>query len=83
MFGFGKSKQETWTGVVARKGQGTNVDEDGERSIYHTLDVTRDDNGKNQHFVVGRGEVSPELFNALNEGDKLTKPAGTKQLQKS
>jgi hypothetical protein len=83
MFGLGKTKQEAWTGVVTRKGQGTNVDEDGERTIYHTLDVKRDDTGKNQHFVVGRGQVSPELFNALNEGDKVTKSAGTKQLQKA
>jgi len=82
MFGFGKSKEETWTGTVTRKGQGSNVDEDGERTIYHTLDVKRDDNGKSKHFVVGRGEVGPELFNALAEGDKVTKPAGTKQLQK-
>jgi len=82
MFGFGKSKQEVWTGVVTRKGQGTNVDEEGERTIYHTLDVKRDDNNKNEHFVVGRGQVTPELFNSVNEGDKVTKPADTKQLQK-
>jgi len=83
MFGFGKAKQEAWTGVVTRKGQGTNTDEDGERTIYHTLDVTRDDNGKSQHFVVGHGQVSPELFNSLAEGDKVSKPAGSKQLQKA
>lgn len=83
MFGFGKAKQEAWTGVVTRKGQGTNVDEDGQRTLYHTLDVKRDDNGKVQHFVVGRGQVSPELFNALSEGAAVTKPAGTKQLQKA
>jgi hypothetical protein len=83
MFGFGKAKHEAWTGVVTRKGQGTNVDEDGERTIYHTLDVTRDDNGKNKHFVVGHGQVSPELYNSLSEGDKVTKPADTKQLQKA
>lgn len=82
MFGFGKAKEETWAGVVTRKGQGTNVDEDGERTIYHTLDVKRDDNGKTKHYVVGHGQVSPELYNALLEGDKVTKPSGTKQLQK-
>lgn len=82
MFGFGKAKEETWTGVVTRKGQGSNTDEDGERTIYHTLDVTRDDNGKNKHFVVGHGQVSPELFNALNEGDKVVKPSGTKTIEK-
>jgi len=82
MFGFGKAKQEAWTGTVTRKGQGTNVDEEGERTIYHTLDVTRDDTGKKQYFVVGRGQVTPELFNSLNEGDKVSKPAGTKQLHK-
>ena len=80
MFGFGKAKHEAWTGVVTRKGQGTNVDEDGERTIYHTLDVTRDDNGKNKHFVVGHGQVSPELYNSLSEGDKVTKPAAPKPL---
>lgn len=83
MFGFGKAKEEAWTGVVVKKGQGSNYDEDGERTIYHTLDVKRDDNGKNQHFVIGRGQVSPELFNALGEGDRVAKPAGTKQLQKA
>lgn len=83
MFGFGKAKQEAWTGVVTRKGQGTNVDEDGERTTYWTLDVKRDDNGKNKHFVIGRGQVSAELFNSLKEGDKVAKPSGTKQLQKA
>lgn len=68
---------------MTRKGQGTNVDEEGERTIYHTLDVARDDNGKNQHFVVGRGQVTPELYNSLSEGDKVSKPAGTKQLEKA
>jgi hypothetical protein len=82
MFGFGKAKDEAWTGVVTRKGHGTNVDEDGERTPYWTLDVKRDDNGKSKHFVIGRGQVSPELFNSLQEGDKVSKPAGTKQLQK-
>ena len=83
MLFFGKSKQETWTGVVARKGQGTNIDEDGERTIYHTLDVVRDDNGKKKHFVVGRGQVSPQLYNSLNEGDKVVKPTGQKNLEKA
>jgi len=83
MLFFGKSKQETWTGVVTRKGHGTNTDEDGERTTYWTLDVKRDDNGKNKHFVVGRGHVSPELYNSLNEGDKVVKPAGEKRLQKA
>lgn len=83
MFGFKKGKEDAWTGVVIRKGQGTNVDEDGERRVYHTLDIKRDDNGKNQHFVVGRGQVSPELFNSLNDGDRVSKPAGTKQLHKA
>jgi hypothetical protein len=83
MFGLGKSKDESWTGIVTRKGQGTNVDEDGERTTYHTLDVKRDDSGKNEHYVIGRGQVSPELFNSLKEGDKVSKPAGTKQLQKA
>lgn len=83
MFGFGKAKQEMWTGIIIRKGHGTNVDEDGERTTYWTLDVKRDDNGKNKHFVVGRSGVSVELFNSLNEGDKVSKPAGTKQLQKA
>ena len=83
VFGFGKNKQEAWTGVVVRKGQGTNVDEDGERTIYHTLDVRRDDNGKNKHFVVGHGQVSPQLFNSLSEGDRVSKPAGAKQLYRS
>jgi hypothetical protein len=83
MFGLGKGKNETWTGVVTRKGQGTNVDEDGERRTYHTLDVTRDDNGKNQHFVVGRGQVTPELYNSLNVGDKVTKSADVKQLERA
>ncbi len=82
MFGFGKEKDETWTGVVTRKGQGTDVDEDGERSTYWTLDVKRDDNSKNKHYVVGH-EVSVELFNSLSEGDRVSKPAGTKQLQKA
>jgi hypothetical protein len=83
MFGFGKAKQEAWTGVVTRKGRGTNVDEEGERTTYWTLDVKRDDNGKNKHFVIGRGQVSAELYNSLNEGDKVSKPAGTKQLEKA
>lgn len=83
MLFFGKSKAEAWTGVVARKGQGTNYDEDGQRSIYHTLDVIRDDNGKKKHYVVGHGQVSPELFNSLQEGDKVTKAAGDKALQKA
>ena len=83
MFGFGKAKQEAWTGVVMRKGQGVNYDEDGERTVYHTLDVTRDDTGKKLHFVVGRSQVTPELFNSLSEGDKVAKPAGTKRLEKS
>lgn len=83
MLFFGKSKQETWTGVVTRKGQGTNIDEDGERTIYHTLDVVRDDSGKKKHFVVGRGQVSPQLYNSLNEGDKVVKPAGQKNLEKA
>lgn len=83
MFGFGKAKEEAWTGVITRKGHGTNVDEDGERTTYWTLDVKRDDNGKNKHFVVGRSEVSVELFNSLSEGDKVSKPADTKQLQKA
>lgn len=83
MLFFGKSKQEAWTGLVTRKGQGSNYDEDGERTIYHTLDVKRDDNGKNKHFVVGRGQVSPELFNSLSEGDKVSKPAGQKALEKA
>jgi hypothetical protein len=74
MLGFGKSKQETWTGVATRKGQGTIVDEDGERTIYYTLDVKRRDNGKDEHYVVGRGQVSPKLFNSLDEGDKVIKP---------
>lgn len=82
MFGFGKAKQETWTGIVTRKGHGTNVDEDGERTTYWTLDVKRDDNGKNKHFVVGGAQASVELFNSLSEGDKVSKPAGTRQLQK-
>lgn len=83
MFGFGKAKQEAWTGIVARKGQGSNYDEDGERTTYWTLDVKRDDNGKNEHFVVGRGQVSSDLYNSLKEGDKVSKPAGTKQLQRA
>lgn len=82
MLFFGKSKEEAWTGVVTRKGQGTNID-DGERTTYWTLDVKRDDNGKNKHFVIGRGQVSAELYNSLKEGDKVSKPAGTKQLQKA
>ncbi len=82
MFGFGKAKQEAWTGVVVRKGHGTNTDEDGERETYYTLDVQRDDNGKKQHFIVGGGQVSAELYNSLNEGDKVAKPADTKQLRK-
>lgn len=83
MFGFGKkAKEESWTGVVTRKGQGSNYDEDGERTIYHTLDVTRDDTGKSLHFVVGHGQVTPQLFNSLTEGDKVSKPSGTKQLEK-
>lgn len=81
MFGLGKAKEEAWTGVVTRKGHGTNVDEDGERTPYWTLDIKRDDNGKNKHFVVGQGQVSTELYNALNEGDKVSKAAGTKELQ--
>lgn len=83
MLFFGKGKQETWTGVVTRKGQGTNSDEDGERTTYYTLDVKRDDNGKNKHFVIGRGQVSLELFKSLNEGDKVVKPAGEKAIQKA
>lgn len=83
MFGFGKSKQEAWTGVVTRKGQGTNIDEDGERTTYWTLDVTRDDTNKNKHFVVGRGQVSAALYNSLKEGDKVSKPAGQKNLEKA
>jgi len=83
MFGIGKAKQEMWTGIVTRKGHGTNVDEDGGRTTYYTLGVKRDDNGKNKHFVVNRSEVSAELFNSLSEGDKVSKPAGTKQLQKA
>lgn len=83
MLFFGKSKQEAWTGVVTRKGHGTNTDEDGERTTYWTLDVKRDDNGKNKHFVIGHGQVSPELYNSLNEGDKVAKPAGQKNLQKA
>lgn len=80
---FGKAKEESWTGIVTRKGQGTNVDDDGERTIYHTLDVRRDDNGKNKHYVVGHGQVSPQLFNSLNEGDRVEKPSGQKDLQKA
>lgn len=83
MFGFGKAKQESWTGVVVRKGQGTNSDEDGERTIYHTLDVRRDDTGKNKHYVVGRGQVTAALFNALSEGDRVSKSAGTNQLTRA
>ena len=79
---FGKGKQEAWTGVVTRKGSGTNTDDDGERKTYWTLDVKRDDNGKNKHFVIGH-EVSAELYNSLNEGDKVAKPAGQNKLQKS
>lgn len=82
MFGFGKAKQEAWTGVVTRKGSGTNVDEDGERTTYWTLDVKRDDNGKNKHYIVGH-EVSAELYNSLAEGDKVSKPAGQKALVKA
>lgn len=83
MLFFGKGKEDAWTGVVTRKGQGTNVDEDGERTTYWTLDVKRDDNGKNKHFVIGHGQVSAELYNSLKEGDRVSKPAGTKQLQKT
>lgn len=83
MLFFGKSKAEAWTGVVTRKGQGTNVDEDGERTTYWTLDVKRDDNGKNKHFVIGHGQVSADLYNSLKEGDKVSKPAGQKTLQKA
>lgn len=82
MFGFGKAKKEAWKGVVARKGQGSNIDDEGKRSVYYTLDVRRDDNGKNQHYVVGRGQVSLELFQSVVEGDRVSKAAGTKQLQK-
>lgn len=83
MFGLGKSKGEAWTGVVTRKGQGTNVDEDGERTTYWTLDVERDDNGKKKHYVVGRGNVTVDLYNSLKEGDKVSCPAGTNKLEKA
>jgi hypothetical protein len=76
-----KSKDEAWTGVVTRKGRGTNYDDDGEKSTYWTLDVKRDDTGKNTHYVVGRGQVTAHLFNALKEGDRVKKPAGTQVLE--
>lgn len=82
MFGFGKAKAEAWTAIVTKKGQGTNYDEDGEKTTYWTLDIKREDNGKTKHFVVGRGHVSAQLYNSLQEGDKVSKPAGTKQLEK-
>jgi hypothetical protein len=83
MFGIGKANQESWTATVTRKGHGTNVDEDGERTLYHTLDVRRDDNGKNKHYVVGKGQVSAELFNSLSEGDRVCKPAGSKVVERA
>ncbi|HEX7368061.1 MAG TPA: hypothetical protein VF261_00185 [Candidatus Saccharimonadales bacterium] len=83
MFGFGKAKNETWTGVVVRKGQGKNYDEDGEATTYYTLDVKRDDTGKTKHYVVGRGHVSTELYNSVSEGNKVVKPSGTRTLQKA
>lgn len=83
MFGLGKSKNETWTGVVVRKGQGKNYDEDGDVTVYHTLEVQRDDTGKKKSYVVGRGHVTPQLFNSVVEGDKVMKPSGTKLIQKA
>lgn len=83
MFGLGKSKKEEWTAVVTRKGQGSNYDEDGERTTYWTLDVKRDDNGKSKHYVVGRGNVTAELYNSLKEGDKVVCHAGTNKLEKA
>lgn len=83
MFGFGKAKQEARTGVVTKKGQGTNYDEDGGKTTYWTMDVKRDDTGKTKHYVIGRGHVSADLYNAVKEGDKVSKPAGTKTLQKA
>lgn len=83
MFGLGKSKKEEWTGVVLKKGQGTNYDEDGTKTTYWTLDVKRDDSGKKKHYVVGRGNVSADLYNSLNEGDKVTSHAGTNKLEKA
>lgn len=76
-----KSKDEEWTGVVTRKGLGHNDDEDGERSTYWTLDVKRDDTGKNTHYVIGRGQVTSKLYNSLKEGDRVKKPAGTHVLE--
>lgn len=83
MFGFGSDKKLEWTAVVTRKGHGTNYDADGESSTYWTLDVQREDNGKKKHYVIGRGNVTAELYNLLNEGDKVRKPAGTNKLQKA
>lgn len=83
MFGFGKAKEEPWTGIVVKKGQGANVDEDGKRTIYHVLVVKRDDTGKTKNYVVGSAWVTPQLFNALHEGDKVAKPSGTKAIEKA
>jgi hypothetical protein len=83
MFGIGKARKEQWTGIVARKGHGTNWDDEGGSETYWTLDVKRDDTGKIKHYVIGRGEVSAQLYNSLNEGDKVSKPADTKHLSKS